>query len=514
MKTRLIPLLFATALGATPALTETCVGPTFDVPFPGASEVRMRYVDVPAAQFPGSWQEGMIDGQFYQIFANKLAVLQDGPTAPAWSINVNCQVSPCTITAVGSPPATALPTAISLEQCLVPTEVPVAETTDPVPAELVAIAPAESIVLSEITAQLAPIELAATAYTPAESAAPANSAAPAMPVASAEPTALSETTVSSAPIGLVATAPTPAEPVAAVPAASNNLPCEPVRRKASPPRLANDEPAFVGFAPSAPLPTAVKDAPATQVRVKTKCAETGPSLKAAKVGHVETAPSAAETEAPCDPVKKKTVPPKLSNDEPAFVGLAPSAPLPAVVNEPSVAQVRVKTKCAETTPTEIVAQVASAEPVVGNSPLESSDEEVVVVRPAVDGQLRPKARPALKPLAGTAAGSTQSSTTDNSASSQVTALTKEVAAPDPSPQLKGVLSTVPAITCRPALVRGSHPIATLKQLLIMAGADPGNVDEEYSRELTLAVLEVLGYRGRNLNVAEATEAVDAFLCER
>ncbi|MFA9232156.1 MAG: hypothetical protein ACEQSU_15650, partial [Microgenomates group bacterium] len=130
MKIHLAILLVTNALFSAAAIAEPCVGSAYDRPFPGAVDVSMHYVDVPATQFPGVWQEGSIEGHFYQIFANRLAVLQKERSAPSWSINVNCQQRPCTIEVAGKPPETAMTISKKLEQCLVPPEIKVAASQE------------------------------------------------------------------------------------------------------------------------------------------------------------------------------------------------------------------------------------------------------------------------------------------------------------------------------------------------------------------------------------------------
>jgi peptidoglycan hydrolase-like protein with peptidoglycan-binding domain len=80
------------------------------------------------------------------------------------------------------------------------------------------------------------------------------------------------------------------------------------------------------------------------------------------------------------------------------------------------------------------------------------------------------------------------------------------------PTLQNQPVFVAPVTCRPAVVLGSDPVATLQQLLVMVGAYPGRVDGSFGSITKRAVEEVLGYRGRNLDVFEAIDAMDEFLC--
>lgn len=335
MKTRLALLLHA--LLAAPAVAEPCVGLLYDRPFPGAVDVTMHHVDVPVARFPGIWQDGMIDGQFYQVFANRLAVLQAERTAPAWSINVNCQQRPCTITVAGNPPATALSTSKRLEQCLVPPEIKTAASPD---------------------ANNVPETKAPSMPTPAKAAQPASApeiAEPAMP----------------APVTLEPAKPKPAKPASEVKATG---PANPAPEQELPPKAdAIAQPATVAETNAGNVPSAGKSGDAPQEPIASDATKFVPNGKPiARTGN-------AGIEITCPPPQNETIP-------------------------------------------------------------------VVVV------------------------------------------------------------------TCRSAVIPGSDPVATLQQLLVMAGAYPGRVDGRYGSRTKKAVLEVLGYRGRNLDVSEAIDALDAFLC--
>lgn len=103
---------------ASGAGAETCVGAHFGTPFPGATDVDVRRVDVPSSTFPGIWQEGRINGYFFQIWANGEALLQPSETAPDWNASVICQGDDCQRGVTGTPPADALEVLQELETCL------------------------------------------------------------------------------------------------------------------------------------------------------------------------------------------------------------------------------------------------------------------------------------------------------------------------------------------------------------------------------------------------------------
>ena len=279
----------------------------------------------------------MIEGQFYQIFANRLAVLQPDRTAPAWSINVNCQQRPCTITVAGSAPATALSTSKRLEQCLVPPKIKTAASSD-----------AHNVLSAKAPSKLAPAKAAQQASAP-------EIPEPAMP----------------APVTLE-----PAKPVPAKPA---------------------------------------------------------PKIEA--IG-------------PANPAPEQKLPP-----------MADATAQPATVAEINAGNVPSAGKS-------------------GDALLEPSASDAT--KPAPRGQ----------PIARTSNAGT------------------EITCPPPQNETTSII----VVTCRPAVIPASDPVATLQQLLFMAGADPGSVDGRYGSRTKEAVLEVLGYRGRNLDVSEAIDAIDAFLC--
>lgn len=329
MKTRLAPLLVIQTLFADPAIAEPCVGAAYDIPFPGAVGVSMHHADVPASQFPGVWQDGMIDGQFYQIFANRLAVLKAERTTPAWSINVNCQQKPCTILVAGNPPEAALTTSKKLEQCLVPPE-------------------------------------AKTAASPDAKKAPE------------------------------------------------------------------------AKAPSKPAPD-------------------------------KAAPKASTSE--------KVVPAKPAPAKPAPEGKAKGTANPGPEQKlPAKADAAAR-------------PVTDAETSIANAPLAAKSGSAPLKPTAPDAE---KPAPPGQPTASTGNPATKMTCTP--------------------PQNE--TTPIVAVTCRSAVIPGGDPVSTLQKLLVMAGADPGGVDGLYGGKTKKAVLEVLGYRGRNLDVSEAIGAVDAFLCDQ
>lgn len=92
---------------------------------PGATNVVTRRVDVPSPQFPGLWQEGVIGGYYYKLFANGEGVLQAAPDTPDWAINIICDevANTCEKVPEGTPaPPEALAIVDRLERCFVAPE--------------------------------------------------------------------------------------------------------------------------------------------------------------------------------------------------------------------------------------------------------------------------------------------------------------------------------------------------------------------------------------------------------
>ncbi|MEN8896407.1 MAG: hypothetical protein ABF248_10015 [Yoonia sp.] len=116
-----IAIVFATA--GTQGAATPCVSPTFDVPFPDATDVTSRVIDLPSSAFPAFWQEGLLDGYAYQVFANATGRLRGGARDQPWVIEVTCDVSSetCEFTQKGNPPKQATAVAERIGKCLVPT---------------------------------------------------------------------------------------------------------------------------------------------------------------------------------------------------------------------------------------------------------------------------------------------------------------------------------------------------------------------------------------------------------
>lgn len=104
---------------------------------PGATNVVTRQVDVPSPQFPGLWQEGVIAGYFYMLFANGEGVLQSARDAPDWAITFTCDEATKTCETVqerNEAPADAAAIKERLERCFIAPETagePIASAAPP-----------------------------------------------------------------------------------------------------------------------------------------------------------------------------------------------------------------------------------------------------------------------------------------------------------------------------------------------------------------------------------------------
>lgn len=118
---RAIATLSTVAASATQAWAAPCVSSTFDVPFPGATDVMSHVTDLPSSIFPAFWQEGRLDGYTYKIFANATGVLRSADADQHWTIEVSCDVSneTCAFSEFGYPPETAARVAERVGECLV-----------------------------------------------------------------------------------------------------------------------------------------------------------------------------------------------------------------------------------------------------------------------------------------------------------------------------------------------------------------------------------------------------------
>lgn len=117
MRGRAALVLLAAVTSGHAVHAEPCVGVGYDRALPGAQDVVSRMVDVPSAQFPAFWQEGLIGGYFYRIFADGTGVLRAADD-DMWRIDMSCGAA-CAIDMEGTPPEDALRIAGVLGECLI-----------------------------------------------------------------------------------------------------------------------------------------------------------------------------------------------------------------------------------------------------------------------------------------------------------------------------------------------------------------------------------------------------------
>lgn len=118
------PFLLAevmTLLIASPASATPCIGAALDIPFPTASAFQTRRADVPSPRFPGLWQEGVVQGYSYRIFANGDATLEPLQPEDGWRLFVSCDFASgaCSREELGKSPAKVAHLATALENCFV-----------------------------------------------------------------------------------------------------------------------------------------------------------------------------------------------------------------------------------------------------------------------------------------------------------------------------------------------------------------------------------------------------------
>ncbi|TDL90488.1 hypothetical protein [Meridianimarinicoccus aquatilis] len=97
-----------------------CVASAFDKPLPAAENVVTRYADVPAANFPGRWQEGQIHDYIYQLFPDLTGTVGSPPRMNDWRVEVSCdeQARTCVTEPSDAAPELAVLIAEVLGRCL------------------------------------------------------------------------------------------------------------------------------------------------------------------------------------------------------------------------------------------------------------------------------------------------------------------------------------------------------------------------------------------------------------
>lgn len=120
---------------AAPVHATSCLGPALEIPFPTAQGVETRRADVPAPRFPGVWQDGVVQGFAYRMFANGDATLAPMSSQATWQVIVQCDLpqAKCTQAVDGTPPEEALRVAELLKQCFLDPGKVTAEAVRPPP---------------------------------------------------------------------------------------------------------------------------------------------------------------------------------------------------------------------------------------------------------------------------------------------------------------------------------------------------------------------------------------------
>jgi hypothetical protein len=119
---------------ASVAVAEPCVSATFERPLPNATRVVTHVSDVPSAQFPVFWQEGILEGFRFKILASREGTVRPIDNREDWVVSITCHSSDltCELSMKGAPPQTAVTVANKIGQCLVGAQLD-GETTGPPP---------------------------------------------------------------------------------------------------------------------------------------------------------------------------------------------------------------------------------------------------------------------------------------------------------------------------------------------------------------------------------------------
>ena len=96
------------ALPAAALALPPCVGADLATPLPDASDVTLPVMDIPAARFPGQWQQGQFKGFAYRVFPDLTAIVFDARANTGWRIDLLCtEALRCVSTDVGAVPEAA-----------------------------------------------------------------------------------------------------------------------------------------------------------------------------------------------------------------------------------------------------------------------------------------------------------------------------------------------------------------------------------------------------------------------
>ena len=120
MKRFICYMLVAQSSLATTSEAAPCVGNTFDIDLPGATDVISHLTDVPSVLFPAFWQEGLIAGFSYQIFSNGDASILPSQLNEDWTIDLTCRAveQMCDTRIEGSPSDDVVRVVELLSSCL------------------------------------------------------------------------------------------------------------------------------------------------------------------------------------------------------------------------------------------------------------------------------------------------------------------------------------------------------------------------------------------------------------
>lgn len=135
MKRSALAYVVALCALASKIAAEPCVSETFELPLPEATSVVSHVSDVPSVLFPAFWQEGILQGFKYKIFASAVGTVRSTDIREDWVISITCDPfeTSCVLSTDGEPPQSAVTVSNKIGECLLGTEVADEKVTDATP---------------------------------------------------------------------------------------------------------------------------------------------------------------------------------------------------------------------------------------------------------------------------------------------------------------------------------------------------------------------------------------------
>lgn len=121
MKPSALVLAVILCVFGTATVAEPCVSGTFERPYPEATSVVSHVSDVPSVQFPAFWQEGILEGFRYKMFASGEGTVRSINRQEGWVVWITCDAFrlACDYSVEGPAPQAAITVSNSIGQCLI-----------------------------------------------------------------------------------------------------------------------------------------------------------------------------------------------------------------------------------------------------------------------------------------------------------------------------------------------------------------------------------------------------------